>query len=164
VIFVTVGNATQGFMRLLESVERLARSGALAQEEIFMQTGNNLSFHSDRCQHQSFITMEEFQRRLTSADVIISHGGCTVFQVLRLGKVPVVMPRVRRYREHINDHQLDFVKAMAQEKWVVPAYESEDLAQAIHEARNRPLQTWMPSRMPQLIGQAVHELLSEELV
>lgn len=158
-IFVTVGNATQGFSRLLDAVEKLAVSGAFGSEEVFMQIGNNRSFHPKACQVAPFLTMEEFQSRMSSARLIVCHGGCTVFQALRLGKLPVVMPRMKRYGEHVNDHQVIFVKALTAEHRVVPAYEAGDLAEAVKEASVRTPLPWPEGQMQTLIGQAIRELL-----
>ena len=158
-IFVTIGNATQGFRRLLDAVDGLARDGFFAGEPVFMQIGHNPDFRSTSCECQPFLSMNEFQQRMAEASLVICHGGCTVFQVLRLGKLPVVMPRTKRYGEHINNHQVDFVSALTRENRVIPAYEPADLAHAIRDAQSRPAQAWPPSEMPELIARAIQELL-----
>ncbi len=161
-IFVTVGNATQGFMRLLKGVDDLARQGAFGQEEIFMQVGHNPGFLSSHCKVEPFISMEEFQKRMSAASLIIAHGGCTVFQAFRLGKLPVVMPRMKRFGEHVNDHQVTFVETLAREKRLVPAYSPEDLANAVKEARSRTPEPWPKGQMQDLVRTAIEELLERK--
>lgn len=151
-IFVTVGNATQGFGRLLKAVDDLARGGFFGREDVFMQTGHNPEFRSTASQVQPFISLIDFQRRISEASLIISHGGCTVFQVLRAGKVPVVMPRMKKFGEHVNDHQVSFIEALARDQWIVPACHSEDLAQAIEEARRRKPRPWPVGRIQNLVA------------
>ena len=156
-IFVSVGNATQAFGRLLQAVDRLADAGSFGAEEVFIQAGHNPQFKSVRCALQPFIALVEFQRRLTEASLVICHGGCTVFQVLRAGKVPVVMPRMREYGEHVNDHQVEFTRALARDGWIIPAYGPEDLAPAIQKARAQPPKTWPVGQLHQWIERDIAE-------
>jgi UDP-N-acetylglucosamine transferase subunit ALG13 len=160
VVFVTVGNATQHFRRLLEAVNRVAESGAFGSERIFIQSGHNPGFESGHCEVKQFVSMDEFEYLMSSASLIICHGGCTQLHAVRLGKVPVVMARRKKYCEHVNDHQLELVSALASEKKVVPAYEPENLAAAIVEARRlneHPLPV-SPSPMIGLVAKAIEEL------
>lgn len=164
-IFVTVGNATQGFRRLLDAVDSLARSGFFEREPLLLQTGNNRSFHSELCQYKPFLDTDEFQRWIEKADLVIAHGGCgTLSHAIRYEKVPVVMPRRKQYGEHVNDHQMQLVQALASEGRIVPAYEPEDLPAAITEARRRNAQpvAAAPARMLELVAQAIEELISEK--
>ena len=161
-IFVTVGNATQGFRRLLDAVDALVRNGFFERETIFLQIGNNRGFHSQLYEYKPFLTIEEFQQWMEKADLIISHGGCgTLLHAIRYAKVPVVMPRRKKYAEHVNDHQMQLVQALACEGRIIPAYEPEDLPEAIAEARRRNTQPMPPppSQMLQLVAKAIEELI-----
>ena len=159
-VFVTVGNATQQFSRLLDAVGRAAEAGTFGSEKVLIQAGHNPEFRSDGCEVQPFISMDEFERLMESASLIICHGGCTQLNAIRLGKVPVVMPRREKYHEHVNDHQLQLVEALAAESRIVPAYEPGDLIPAIEEARRlneQPVE--IPSSpMISLVAQAIKEL------
>lgn len=137
-VVVTVGNATQGFKRLLEAVEQAAQSGLFGDESLFFQTGNTTGFKSSCGPAEDFIEMNRFQQLLREATLVVSHAGAgTILQVLGAGKIPIVMPRQRRYFEHVDDHQLELVEAMANEHRVIPVFEAEDLPDAVLEARNR---------------------------
>lgn len=161
-IFVTVGNSNQGFGRLLEAVKRLAEDGPLRGERIFMQSGSTKNFRSALCETRPFLTMEEFNRFMEEAELIITHGGCgTLIHALQLGKVPVAMPRRRKYDEIVNDHQLQLVDALAESGWVVPAREPGDLPGAIalaREAMRRPVKRPESNMIP-LVARAIEELI-----
>jgi UDP-N-acetylglucosamine transferase subunit ALG13 len=106
--------------------------------------------------------MDEFLRLVEQADLVIAHAGAgTLLNVLRAGKVPVVMPRRKRYGEHVDDHQMELVEALGSTGWVIPALEPRDLPSAIAEARCRP--RTVPGRgrsqMLSLIGVAIQQLL-----
>ncbi len=161
-ILVTVGNATQGFSRLLQAVDDLAASGAFTDEHVIVQSGNNPDFQARHCEVKPFVSMDEFGNLMENASLIICHGGCgTQLHAIRLGKIPVVMPRREKYSEHVNDHQLQLVEALAAENKIVPAYEPDDLAQAIIEARhlNKTPLVSQTSPMLSLVAQAIEELI-----
>ncbi len=163
-VFVTVGNATQGFNRLLEAVDRLAGEGFFGGETVLVQAGNNPNFQPIHCKCEAFLPMEEFVARVHDADLIITHAGAgTLFHVLQAGKVAVVMPRREKYREHVDDHQVELVEALAAEGRVIPAYEPSDLPVAIAEARKRGAHAVPPgpSRMLNLVGRAIEELMRQ---
>lgn len=57
---------------------------------------------------------EVVSTRLAGADVVICHAGSgTIRDALKLGHRPVVVPRLARFGEHVNDHQLELVEALA---------------------------------------------------
>ena len=138
-IFVTVGNATQGFSRLLEAVDALAATPVFQGEPVFMQTGHNEKFQPRHSRAEAFLTAGRFLECMKNARLIICHGGCgTLLQAIEFGKIPVAIPRLARYGEHVNDHQLQLVRALAEENRAVPVYEITQLPGAIEEAwRNR---------------------------
>jgi UDP-N-acetylglucosamine transferase subunit ALG13 len=132
---------------------------------VLIQSGNNSDFCPSNCKHERFFAMEDFANKVNEAELIISHAGAgTLLHVIQAGRVPVVMPRQKKYEEHIDDHQVELVKALAAEGRVIPAYEPEDLPAAIEEARRRNTQPVPPppSRMLDLVAQAMEELLNQK--
>jgi UDP-N-acetylglucosamine transferase subunit ALG13 len=66
-----------------------------------------------------FISHELLMKYMRSARVIICHGGpATIFQALSFGKIPFVLPRKKRFGEHVNNHQIDFCNFMAERSLV----------------------------------------------
>jgi UDP-N-acetylglucosamine transferase subunit ALG13 len=161
-IFVAVGNATQGFPRLLNAIEKLASENFFQGEEVLIQSGNNPDFQPIYCQCQPFFVLEEFEAKIRQADLVICQAGTgTLLQVLEAGQFPIVMPRRKKDREIIDDHQLELVEELAVQQRIIPAYEIEDLPSAIAQAKNRNLQE-MTVRSPKIINfleEAVNELI-----
>ena len=161
-IFVTVGNATQRFGRLLKAVDDLSEKGFFGTQMVFVQTGNNPDVSLSHCEHKAFLSIDEFEGQIQNADIVICHGGCgTLIYAARSGKTPVVMPRRKKYGEHVNDHQIQLVNELASQGSVVPAYEPEDLAGAILKAKERNAHSLSPHspQMINLVAQAITELL-----
>ena len=105
--------------------------------------------------------MEEFVNYIRNASIVICHAGAgTLIHVLQAGKVPVVMPRRKKYGEHIDDHQLELVKVLAEQGRVIAAFEMGDLPQAIAEARQRAgvVGSAQPSPMLNIVRKTIQEL------
>ena len=103
-IFVTVGTHEQPFNRLVEYMDRWAGSH---DEEVFIQTGYT-KYAPKNCRYASFISRDEMVRYIRSARIVVTHGGpCCYTDVLKEGKIPVVVPRSKDFGEQIDDHQIE---------------------------------------------------------
>lgn len=108
-IFVTVGTHEQGFERLVEKIDNLVEQGVI-QDKVFIQTGYT-KYEPKYCEFAKFLGFEEMTNFYKNSSIIITHGGPASFMdAIKLNKVPIVVPRLKQYNEHINDHQLIFCK------------------------------------------------------
>lgn len=59
-----------------------------------------------------FMSPNQFVNSIKKADKIIIHGGpATVFLVVKYSKfMPLIIPRLAKYKEHIDNHQFFFTK------------------------------------------------------
>lgn len=160
-IFVTVGNPTQGFRRLLDGVDAIAGQGIFEGELVFIQSGNNLHFKPRYCEQKPFLSLQEFANLIDKASLVICHAGAgTLIHILQSGKVPVVMPRRKKYGEHVDDHQVELVQVLAKQGRVVAAFEPKDLPKAIAEARKRTALARAAQEPPifNIVRKAIQEL------
>lgn len=134
-IFVTVGTHEQQFNRLISAIDSLAKDGVV-QDSIFVQTGYS-DYEPTSCAWTKFVPALEMKERMANADVVITHGGPSSFiEAMSVGKAPVVVPRRVEYGEHVNNHQLEFVRLVAERQGgIIPVYEVEALPSAINTAR-----------------------------
>lgn len=108
-IFVTVGTHEQQFNRLIKEVDCLKKERVI-KEDVFVQTGYS-DYQPRYCEWKPVLRFDEMKLYFSKADIIITHGGPSTFMsVLNEGKVPIVVPRLMKYGEHVNDHQLDFAR------------------------------------------------------
>lgn len=108
-IFVTVGTHEQPFDRLIKEMDRLKGEG-LIREDVLMQTGFG-TYEPKHCKWKGFLPYRDMEACIRDADMVITHGGPASFIApLQIGKIPIVVPRQKRYGEHINDHQVDFCR------------------------------------------------------
>ena len=104
-IFVTVGTHEQPFNRLVKAVDELKRDGIIT-EDVIMQTGFST---------YELIPYQQMIKNVEDARIVITHGGPASFIMpLQIGKTPIVVPRQHRFDEHVNDHQMEFVRNVAE--------------------------------------------------
>lgn len=108
-IFVTVGTHEQQFDRLIEEVDNLKRTNSIS-EDVLIQSGYS-NYKVKYCKNKKFLNYDEMIEAITQARIVITHGGPASFLVpLSLKKKPIVVPRMMKFNEHVNDHQVDFTK------------------------------------------------------
>lgn len=114
-IFVTVGTHEQQFNRLIQEMDKLRGNGVL-KEEVIIQTG--FSTHTCKnCKCENLIPYSQMINYIEEARIVITHGGpATFIMPLQIGKIPIVVPRLKRFEEHVNDHQLEFAKLVKEKQ------------------------------------------------
>lgn len=129
---VTVGNSAYPFARLLDPVAELVRANRLPAP-IHVQNGAT-PFSAPGCTVTPFLDREQFEDCLNTCTLLIAHCGLTPIQGARRGLVPVVMSRLARFGETIDDHQQPLARALASEGRVVIAESGDELLPAVERA------------------------------
>lgn len=126
-IFVTVGTHEQGFERLIKKVDDLVRDGKI-KEDVVMQIGFT-QYKPKYCKWKKLFPYSEMKEMMQKARIVITHGGPASFiMALQEGKIPIVVPRMSKYNEHVNDHQVDFSLAVNKRyKNIIVVKDIEDL-------------------------------------
>jgi UDP-N-acetylglucosamine transferase subunit ALG13/glycosyltransferase involved in cell wall biosynthesis len=105
-LVVTVGTCEYPFERLLHAVEDSARSDAL----VLAQCGSS-HYRPRSALCIDFLSPSALMACMRSARVVVCHGGMgSVALSLAAGQVPIVVPRLSRFGEHVDDHQLAFAR------------------------------------------------------
>jgi len=130
-IFVTLGTHEQPFDRLIRKVDQLAEKKSIG-DEVFIQIGPNYNYIPRFCHYKELLSFQEMDSRLKEARIIIAHGGLgSIFQSLINNKVPIIVPRQKKYSEHVDDHQLLFSKKISLRKEIIIIYDVDDLEDAL---------------------------------
>ena len=119
----------------MRAVDELRADGNV-DELVFVQTGY-CTYEPNAPRALQFVPFKKMKEMMADADVVVTHGGPSSFiEAMAAGKVPVVVPRRGDLGEHVNDHQADFVRIVAERQGgIVPVYNTVDLPQAIERAR-----------------------------
>jgi beta-1,4-N-acetylglucosaminyltransferase len=155
--FVSIGNGTQDFSRLLEEVKCIAER---LPQPVAVQHGWT-HFKADGIECFDFVGEEEFLARLKACAVFITHGGAgSVFSAIRFGKKAVVVPRRREHNEIVDNHQLAFTEELSRQGKIIPVEKIALLEAAVGIALKSPfLEEKIQSGVDPLavIGSAVHQ-------
>ena len=112
-IFVTVGTHEQQFNRLIKCVDELKQNEQI-KEEVVIQTGYS-TYEPAYCEWQKLYPYQQMLEYVNKARIVITHGGPSSFIMpLQIGKTPIVVPRQKQYDEHVNNHQVEFSKKVAE--------------------------------------------------
>ncbi|MHC4159171.1 MAG: glycosyltransferase [Planctomycetota bacterium] len=138
-IFLTVGTQFP-FDRLVEAVDRAVDYG-LIDEDIFAQIGES-AYQPHNFEAVRFMDKRVFDQRLQNASGVISHAGIGIITLaLDNNKPLLVMPRLKRHGEVVNDHQVAIAKKLAQLGYVLAASNVEHL-----QANMKKLATFVPRK------------------
>ncbi|MCI9160486.1 MAG: beta(1,3)galactosyltransferase EpsH [Anaerotruncus sp.] len=129
-IFVTVGSQKFPFERLLKQVDRMVESRIIT-EEVVAQAGHS-GYIPRFCRCRAFYDRDAFGALLERCDVLITHGGAgTMVEAVKRGKKVIAVPRLARYGEHVDDHQLELTQRFHKMGLVCACPEVERLAEAL---------------------------------
>ena len=134
-IFVTLGTQDKPFTRLLEAIEKEIDNGNIS-DEVIVQVGFT-KYKSYKMQIFDLISQEDFASYMEKADLIITHGGVgSIITALNFGKKVIAAPRLAKFGEHVNDHQLQIIRCFEQKKYIHPLYDFDKLKDVIEATKN----------------------------
>jgi len=136
VIFVTLGTLHFPFERLVRAVDSLP-----GEEEVVLQC--RVTGHRPvRARHVRELPFDELVQSVRAARAVVCHAGVgSVLTALGNGRRPIVVPRLRRFGEAVDDHQLHFARRLAAAGVVVLVEEPSELAAALALEQQPPAPT-----------------------
>jgi len=128
-IFVTVGFHYQGFERLIRKMDEIAGK---IDEDVIMQIGST-KYTPKNAEFFDFIDDDEkIAYYFGDARIIVAHAGAgTIMDAVRLKRPLIVVPRLQKFNEHVDDQQLELAEAISNACKAVSVYEIDDLEAAI---------------------------------
>lgn len=139
-ILAVLGTHEQPFPRAVRMAHALRNP---PEEELCVQHGHTPRLGGIDARWQQWYGREELDEAMLSASVVVVHGGSgCIYQALNLGLRPVVIPRLARYREHVDDHQLQLPGRLAATGRVVlwaPEQAPGDVRRMAERGRSRRL-------------------------
>lgn len=134
-IFVAVGTQKFQFNRLLIEIDSLVQEKKI-DEKIFAQIGNS-DYYPKLFEYTEFLTKEEFNDYIEKCSLLITHGGVgTILSAKRIDKPVLVVPRLKKFNEHVDDHQLEIAQAFKKKNFVRLHEDHQDFESNIIAAKN----------------------------
>ena len=155
-IFVAVGTQKFQLNRLLKSIDDLVEKGQL-KGEVFAQIGHS-DYMPRNYGYQDFLSKDDFQSCISRCDLLITHSGvATIIAGLKLNKRVVVVPRLAKFGEHVDDHQIQIAKSFSEQNLVLMCGETDDLAETAERAMTHTFAKYVSQR--DLVTRTIREYL-----
>lgn len=134
-ILVTLGTQDKPFTRLLDLIQQQIKKGNI-KDKVIVQAGHT-KYESKDMEIFDFIEREKFSELVQKCDILITHGGVgSIITGLQNDKKVIVVPRLSKYHEHMNDHQIQITENFSKVGYVIPLYDGEDLKDKLNEIAN----------------------------
>lgn len=125
-IFVTLGTQDKVFDRLLKSIDNEIEKGNI-KEKVIVQAGFT-KYESENMEIHDLFSKDEFDKYVKDCNLLITHGGAgSILTGLKNNKVVIACPRLSKYNEHMNNHQIQIVSKFSKEGLLLAYNEEDDL-------------------------------------
>ena len=133
-IFITLGSQKFQFNRLLRAVDDLVEQGAV-DEPVYAQTGYS-DYKPRFYKYKRFMDHDKFEEAVSRADIVITHGGTgAIIGAVKKGRKVIAVPRLARYGEHVDDHQIQLIEEFTEENLIYGIQSCDELGRAVKEIR-----------------------------
>lgn len=155
-ILVLCGTQKQDFSRMIRAVEELA-----GEQEVIVQGGHN-RYSSSKVKVLGFVSNEEIDRLYDQADYIITHAGAgSMIQSLKKGKKTIAVPRLAKYGEHVNDHQIELASKLEALGYLLVYHDGDNIKEVFEKAKQfEPKQYRLKGQLMALVDQTIEAYLS----
>lgn len=133
-IFVILGTQKFQLNRLLKLIDEEIEKGRLT-ESVFAQIGNS-NYIPQNYEWVKFLDKDKFEQKINESDIVITHSGVgSIITAINSQKPVIVFPRLKEYKEHVDDHQLEIADAFSKKEFVIKYREDMALSEQISNAR-----------------------------
>ncbi|MDD3367979.1 MAG: glycosyltransferase [Lachnospiraceae bacterium] len=144
-IFVILGTQKFQLNRLLRLLDACIENKRITQE-VVAQIGYS-DYLPKHFAYYDFFSKADFDKMITDADIIITHSGVgSIITALGVEKKVIVFPRLSKYKEHVDDHQIEIAKAFSKKKFVMYCGEDDDLVDLIENSEDFPFEKYVSHR------------------
>ena len=134
-IFITLGSQKFQFNRLLKAVDELVAAGKI-KDEVFAQIGYS-DYKPMNYKYEQFLDREKFSQVMDKAEIVITHGGTgAIIGAVKKGKKVIAVPRLAKYGEHVDNHQLQLVGQFKELNLICVCQDCARLEEAIQTVKS----------------------------
>jgi len=125
---------TKGFDRLLRKMDEIAST---LGEEVVMQIGHT-DFRPQNAKWFDFTTEAGIKGWCKKARVVVTQPAMSILDAQEQETPVIVVPRLKRYDEVINDHQIDFARELEKQGKVIAVYDVDKLDEVLQKPDLKP--------------------------
>jgi len=147
---------------MIREVEKLANDPRIICDyEMIVQAGHS-SYQSDKMEIFDFISREKLKKLYERAEYIITHAGAgSMLQAIKAKKKTIAVPRLQKYNEHVDDHQLQLAEKLQKMGYLLVFHDGDEMIDVFNEAhRFKPLPYDLKGNIPSLIDEQLEGIFS----
>ncbi|MCL5031027.1 MAG: beta(1,3)galactosyltransferase EpsH [Bacteroidetes bacterium] len=134
-IFITYGTERFRFQRLTNKLKNIVNDKSFGNELFIIQMGASyecITSNISKVKIMDYCSFSEYSDYIDQADITVTHGGVgSILSVLYKNKVPIVVPRLKKYGEQIDDHQLQISGEFFSRKYIICLSDIDELSNYI---------------------------------
>ena len=133
-IFVTLGSQKFQFNRLLMELDKLVEEKKISND-IFAQIGYS-DYKPKNYEFKEFLDREQFAEFMDKCDTVITHGGTgAIVGAVKREKKVIAVPRLAKFGEHVDDHQLQIIDQFTDMNFIVGVKETNEIYEALEQLK-----------------------------
>lgn len=157
-IFVTLGSQKFQFDRLLKKIDELIDSKVIT-DKVVAQIGAS-TYIPRNYEYVKFMDREKFAETMDECSVVITHGGTgVIIGAVKKGKKVIAVPRLAKFGEHVDDHQLQLLKQFDELNIICACYDVDDLGELYSGLCYKEFRPYVSNT--QVIIDSIEEFLSD---
>ena len=132
-IFITLGTQKIQFDRVLKELDKLVEEGKLSSKDLLVQCVYS-KYNPKNYEIFGLKPQKEIDEITEKADIIITHSGTgSIINSLKKGKRIIIIPRLKKYKEHVDNHQTELAKFFNVKYNIPVVLEMEKLYETIEQ-------------------------------
>ena len=133
-IFVTLGTQDKSFKRLLDAIQKQIDLGNI-KDKVIVQAGFT-KYESKDMEIFDLVNRDEFDKYMNDCDLLITHGGVgSIVGGLTHGKKVIAAARLKEYKEHTNDHQVQIIDVFSKDGYILKLDDFDKLDEVLKKAK-----------------------------
>ena len=129
------------FNRLLKAVDDLVQR-KIIKEDVFAQIGYS-DYQPQNYSYKKFLDRDEFARMEEKSEIVITHGGTgAIIGAVKKDKKVIAVPRLAKFGEHVDDHQLQLLDEFEKMQIIVVCYDTDKLEDAYRLVQTKKLKKY----------------------
>lgn len=143
-IFIATGSQKFQFNRLLEKVDNLIQNKVIT-EPVIAQIGSS-TYVPKHFEYHKYISPSQLDNLLSTCDLLLTHGGTgIIISALKKGKKVIGIPRLKKYGEHVDDHQIQLLQEFEKEGLLEACLDIDQLPAIIKKVKASNYRTYISS-------------------
>lgn len=118
----------------------------IINEEVVAQVGYS-TYKPENYKTFEFMPENKMSKMMNGADTLITHSGVgSITIALELQKKVIVVPRLKKFGEHVDDHQLEIAEAYYQKQYIALANSKNELKNILTNFDQLELKQYIPEK------------------